>query len=398
MWIERDFLNNIQPDRLLEAILIRGPRQIGKSSILSKIKPLAKSELYLDDITLRAQAIENPDFLLNQSGTPLLIDEVQLAPALFPAIKKTIDEGRRLRLSTGQPVKPASYRLTGSNQLLLDQNIKESLAGRVSQFYLQGLSYGEVLRFKPDLRISDFLLRGGFPELWVRPELSAIQYLNDYISTFIERDLARVAGIEKLNEFLKILKFLAARSGELLNYETLGGDAGVAGKTVKDWVGLLERNQVIMILPVYSSNLNKRLIKMPKVYFHDLGLCVRLQAHQETDTLLYTSLGGHLFETLVVSEVAKIKLNYQKDWQLSFWRTKEKEEIDLIIESDQRLILVEIKLNSSGARNLPEIPPALNRLSKPIERIVVIGDESRLKLPSGWNLLPLRDLRDYLIG
>lgn len=220
--------------------------------------------------------------------------------------------------------------------------------------------------------------------------------MNDYISTFIEKDIARTSGVEKLSSFISALRLLAARAGELLNLESIGNEAGVSGNAIKDWVSLLERNGLIYILRPYHSNLNKRLIKMPKAYFIDTGLCVRLQSHQEQSSILSTPQSGHLFENLVIAEVIKTKDHFLKDWQLHFWRTKEKEEIDLIIESKTTILLIEIKLGSVPSQNFP-IPEALRVSGKKILRAFVLATGQRQTLRDQVDVIPLKDLCDYLL-
>lgn len=269
--------------------------------------PLAQTSLYLEDLSVRQKAQTDPAFLLEHSKLPVLIDEAHLAPPLFFAIKKLIDSSRRKRFNDGVSLSPANFRLTGSNQLLVESTVKETLAGRVNIFYLLGLSVAELKNFDPDIDLKEIIFRGGFPELWVRRELSPIAFLNDYISTFIEKDLATSAGVEKRREFLNVLRLCAARVGELLNYDSLSNDSGVSGPTVKSWISILESNQIIKILNPFFTNLNKRLIKMPKVYFLDVGICARLQSHQEANTILMSPHAGHLFESLILSEIIKTK-------------------------------------------------------------------------------------------
>ncbi|PWU16810.1 MAG: hypothetical protein C5B49_10010 [Bdellovibrio sp.] len=258
---------------------------------------------------------------------------------------------------------PAAYRLTGSNQTEIDRALRETLAGRISIFRIHGLSVHEIWSLDSKIDLKEILFRGGFPELWVRPELNAISFINDYYSTFIEKDIARTAGIEKLSAFSATLRLLAARVGELLNFESIGSDAGVTGKSVKDWVSLLEHNGIVYIFKPYHSNLNKRLIKMPKAYFMDTGIGVRLQAHQEKDTILSSPQAGHLFESLVVAEAIKTRDHFGKNWDLHFWRTKEKEEIDLVVESEKGMTLAQIKLGSAKGGEIP-VPPALAATKK----------------------------------
>ena len=396
MWIKRDFLSNWRPNSSLEAILLRGPRQIGKTSMLLKMEPKPCSKIFLDDPNERSRAISDPEFVLSQLELPTLIDEIQRAPELLYSVKKNIDQQRRHRIETDNPTMPAAYRMTGSNQTEIDRALKETLAGRISVFHSHGLSVHEILGFDEKLGLPEILFRGGFPELWVRPELSPVSYLNDYISTFIEKDIARTAGVEKLAAFSTTLRLLAARTGELLNFESIANDAGVAGKSVKDWISLLEQNGVLYILKPFHSNLNKRLIKMPKAYFIDIGLCVRLQSHQHKETILSVPQAGHLFENLVVAEALKTRDHFSRSWNLHFWRTKEKEEIDLIVESDNVMTLIQIKLGSVRGGEF-KIPDTLMATGKKIRRAYITAVGQRSPQADGVDVVPLSNFCDYLL-
>ncbi|MDZ4677626.1 MAG: ATP-binding protein [Oligoflexia bacterium] len=396
MWIKRDFLENWSQNQCLEALLLRGPRQIGKTSILLKMQPTIRSKIFLDDPNERHKAMQDPEFVLSQLELPTLIDEIQRAPELLYSIKKNIDEWRRERIDTNRATMPAAFRMTGSNQTEIDSALKETLAGRISIFHVHGLSVHEILGFDSATSLKQILFNGGFPELWIRPELNAVSFLNDYISTFIEKDIAQTAGVEKLSAFSTTLRLLAARIGELLNFESIGNDAGVAGKSVKDWVSLLEQNGILYILKPYHSNLNKRLIKMPKAYFIDTGLCVRLQSHQEKESILSVPQAGHLFENLVVAEAIKTRDHYGKNWNMHFWRTKEKEEIDLIVESDTVMTLLQIKLGSTRSGEL-QIPAALASANKKIRRAFVTAVGKRGLEADGIEIVPLQDFCQYLL-
>lgn len=395
MWIKRDILDNFNLKSCLESLFFRGPRQTGKSSILTRLQPEAQSLLFLDDLALKQSATEDPQFLFDNSKFPILIDEAHLAPPLFFEIKRRIDQSRRERLLNKSNLPPGSFRLTGSNQTLIDKVVKETLAGRVSIFYLLGLSYHELSQFDPSIQLSEIFFRGGFPELWVRKEINPIFYLNDYISTFIEKDLALSAGIEKRREFLNTLRLTAARVGELLNYESISRDSGVSGNAIKEWLSLLETNHIIAIVNPYFNNLNKRLIKMPKVYFLDVGLCVRLQAHQEPQTILQTPQAGHLFETLVYSEIIKTKQNFFLEYEVYFWRTKEKEEIDFIVSEKNRMTLIEVKLASGATQSFPT-PATLLKENKIIRKCYVVAAGERRKMDQEIEIIPLKDLTGYL--
>jgi predicted AAA+ superfamily ATPase len=224
-------------------------------------------------------------------------------------------------------------------------------------------------------------------------------FQNDYISTFIERIVAKSAGVEKVSEFLTVLRLIAARFGELLSYESLGRDAGVTGKTIKVWISLLEKNKVLFVLQPFYSNLNKRFIKASKLYFLDPGICTRLQAHQELESILNTPQVGHLFENLVVSEVVKTKDHIQKDWNLFFWRTKEGEEVDLIIEIPKKIVLIELKLGSHNGRIL-QTPKTLVRVLKrgqSFQKILVVATGPRFKIASDCDVVPYQKLCEYLL-
>jgi uncharacterized protein len=396
MWIKRDFLNNWDVNQGLEALLLRGPRQIGKTSMLLKMNPNPRSKIFLDDPNEQDRASSDPEFVLSQLESPVLIDEIQRAPELLFSIKKRIDEQRRNRLETGDATMSAAFRMTGSNQTEIDKALKETLAGRLNIFQVHGLSVNELLNFDSKIDLKTILFRGGFPELWVRPELDPVSFLNNYFSTFVEKDIARSAGVEKLSAFSITLRLLAARMGELLNFESIAKDAGVTGKSVKEWVSLLERNGILYILKPYHSNLNKRLIKMPKPYFIDTGLGVRMQSHQEKETILSVPQAGHLFENLVVAEAVKTRDHFCKTWDLHFWRTKEKEEIDLIIESDKVMTLLQVKLGSAKGGDMP-IPAALLATHKHIRRAFVTATGDRGLHSSGIDIVPIRNFCHYLL-
>lgn len=397
MWIQRDFLTNFNYKTCLEAIFLKGPRQVGKTSILERLRPGLNSALYFDDFGLRERVSKDPEFVVSTLQYPALLDEVHLAPEIFYSIKKKIDESRRARLANQGGLAPASFRLTGSNLTQINTSVQETLAGRVNTFFLHGLSWNEIQNFSEEIKINQFFFRGGFPELWVRQELNPIEYVNHYITNFIERDLARSIGIEKKIEFITLLRLCAARVGELVNFESLGKDAGVKGKTVKEWLSLLEENNIIYLLRPYSSNLNQRLIKMPKLYFLDMGICTRLQGHQSSEAILFTPQAGHLFENMVISEIVKLKDNFRKDWSMHLWRTKDKEEVDLVIESQDRLVLIEVKLGASGGQTLV-VPKALEKLGKKIEAIVVTAAGEVHSISETTKCVPINQLTPYLLG
>jgi predicted AAA+ superfamily ATPase len=234
--------------------------------------------------------------------------------------------------------------------------------------------------------------RGGFPLLYTSPRLDVRDFVSDYISTFIEKDIARSAGIEKLDEFLRVLQLLAARVAELINFSSLGSDASVASKTVSEWIDILERAAIIETLPVYSSNFNNRLIKTPKLFFLDSGILVRLQGHLTEATILSTPQAGHLFENLVLSEAAKLRDHFKLPISLSYWRTKEGEEIDLIIESVELTLLLEVKLAVQKVSPL-EVPKSAVKTFKDRRLLtaVITPGGVRQRLSENCEQIPVQD-------
>ena len=351
MWIQRDISDSLAAsDDLIQ--VIRGPRQCGKSSLLVKLGP-EFTELSLDDPALRELAQRDPELFLNQFGTEkLLIDEAQYAPALFPSLKRRVDLYKR------DPSKPhiTLFRITGSNQIVMDRHVKESLAGRASFFDMNTLSVAEILRART-VGIQEILYRGGWPELHAHPDKDAKKYLDDYINSYVEKDIVLAAGIQKSTEFLKFVRLLAGRVGEILDYASLGNDVDVDGKTVKEWVSILERMHLIALVPPYASNLSSRLIKTPKVYFIDTGLACRLQGWTSPFQILTSPQQGHLFENLVYSEIHKLNLNYQLGWQVYHWRSRAGEEVDFLIDLGAgKKLYIEAKVSPRDPQDLSRFP------------------------------------------
>jgi len=334
MWIKRDLNVNSAAERALPIKVLRGPRQVGKTSLLARMG--THKVVYLDDAATRLRAQEDPRFFLDQLPARIILDEAPLAPALFPELKRRVDEARISK----QRELPDVW-LTGSNQTLIHREVGESLAGRASYFDLNTLSAHEL----GDLwSLNSYLLRGGWPELYASPQLDPSRYLNDIVTTYIERDIVIAAGIERRLAFLKVLHLVASRVGQLFVASDIAKVAGVDATTVQSWLSLLATNAVVFPLPAYFSNLNKRLTKAPKYFFYDVGLAVRLQGWQEIDPIINSPLFGHLFENIVVGEVARFFVNRGMQPSLYFARSKEKVEIDLLVElGNQRYLALEVK-------------------------------------------------------
>lgn len=396
MYILRDLTSALNASASTVQIVL-GPRQCGKSTLLAAISE-GFLELTFDDLQFRQLANQDPALFLQQFEPPLLLDEIQYVPNLFPEIKKRIDELKRSALFNSSKIKSTVlFRLTGSNQILMDKNIKESLAGRAAYFYLNTFTVHEIMQALPQTPIKEILFKGGWPELYINKELSITAYLNDYIRTYVEKDIMLSAGIQKLTEFHKALTLLAARTACLTDYSDVAKDSGISSVTVKEWVGLLERADLIYLLRPYFNNLNKRLIKTPKFYFLDTGLAVRLQGWQEDIPMLNSPQIGALFETLVLAEIVKFIRNYNKDWELFFWRTKEGDEVDFVLKTSQQIYAFDAKLSIQNTPQNSRCPASFLKMfgeNIPLHLITYGGE--KLKLSKNCIVIPVVQLHDFL--
>jgi predicted AAA+ superfamily ATPase len=374
--------------------VIVGPRQAGKSSLLGRQLPQA-IWLSLDDLQTRRRAQDDPALLLESAGLgqgrPLILDEAAQAPQLFPEVKRRIDLARR------RGEREPDIWITGSNRFLLDRNVRESLAGRASYFFLHSLSVSEL---GASAAMADWFLRGGFPELYVRRELDPARYFDDYVRTFVEKDIAATAGIQHIDAFHRALALLSARTGTLLNATDIGQLVGVKGQTVSAWLDLLEQNALALRLPPYHTNLSKRVVRTPKIYFLDVGLVSHLQGWRSADPLLVSPQAGALFETLVLGELVRARDHRGLTLSLHFWRTKEGEEVDFLVElhtgAGARWIAIEAKLGIQNVEPIA-IPAALSRVMPALREIWIVtpGGEER-RLSSSSRQLPVRLLAQRL--
>jgi predicted AAA+ superfamily ATPase len=398
MWFKRDISNAWTQAHTLPVRILQGVRQCGKSSLLEHLAEPERSHVTLDDLRARHTAQTDPALFFEQHPWPLTIDEVQHAPQLFPEIKLRVDAQRRARRVGAPPAPKASIWLTGSSRLLLEPSARESLAGRAGYFRLHTLSVHELLHERPDLPLREVFLRGGWPELHIDPKLDAVPYLNDYIRTYLERDIVVAAGISKVQAFTRALGLFAARTACPLNASEIAGACGVRSVTIQEWLGALEENLVVFSLPGYHDNLNKRLVKSPKLYFLDTGLAARLQGWSEPEPLLRSPQAGLLFETLVLGEIVRTRDHHLKDWTLHYWRTREGEEIDfLVLDRQGNGVALDAKL---GVQSVPAIPlPASTAKSLPRIRELAVVSLSGQSTRLGRSCLqvPIAQLHDYLL-
>lgn len=389
MWIKRDLSSFFLRNGSLPVQIVWGPRQCGKSSLLRRVSP-DWTYASLDDLMNRRTASADPALFLKQHPPPLVVDECQYAPELLSQVKLVVDDFRHRG-----PVKEVYFRMTGSHQILLDRKIKESLGGRAHFFRLHGLSLREAQgKFNS---IEEFIFRGAWPELFVNPEISALDYLNDYIRTVMEKDVAQAAGVRELEKFQLAMGLLAARVGELVNFDGLATESGVSGPTLKSWVISLERSGLAGLLRPFHSNLNKRLVKTPKFYFLDTGLAARLQGHLDVGQMFRSPSFGHLFENLVLVEILKSRDHFRREWNLFFWRSKDGEEYDFLVISGSKAVVIDAQV-AIGSPKPIRLSEAIRRtLSAEAPNLVVCTYGGREQpLSDQCMQIPVANLSDYL--
>lgn len=313
-------------------LAITGPRQAGKTTLAQDTFP-DKPYVSLEDPDARTFAQEDPRGFLEQLKDGAILDEVQRCPALFSYLQTRVDASKRM----------AEFVLTGSQQFGLLSNITQTLAGRVGliqllPFSLQELRHGNV----PVPRLNELLWRGLYPPIHDR-KLAPDRWFANYVMTYVERDVRQLIEVQNLSLFQRFLKMCAARCGQLLNLSSLANDCGVTHKTISAWLSVLEAGYVIFLLQPHHRNFGKRLVKTPKLYFHDTGLVAYLLGIQDAAHLSIHSARGALFENLVINELMKYRFNQGLNSNLYFWRNNTGEEVDVLIEQGEYLIPVEIK-------------------------------------------------------
>lgn len=353
-----------------KAVLVTGPRQVGKSTLLKEVFK-GRKYVSLDDPFLEQQAKDNSSMFMMLNQPPVTFDEIQRAPELFRYIKIKCDDTDETGL----------FCLSGSQQFRLMKNVSETLSGRISIIELPGLSLREIQgdpfnqRFLPTMEyilerqktvrmaenIWEIIHRGSYPALQNR-DLEWSAFYADYVRTYIERDVRELSAVQDLNAFQRFMIAVAARTGEILNYSNIADEIGKDVTTIKNWISILEASGIIYLLEPYSSAVLKRAIKSPKLYFRDTGLACYLTRWLTADALAYGAMNGPMFETFVISEILKSFSNAGLDYRyfVSYYRGKDKKkvtrngetiqlegEIDFIIEENGVLYPIEIKKNAS---------------------------------------------------
>lgn len=364
MYIKRNIEKTVKEIAFkFPVVVLTGARQVGKSTMLQMIKDSDMSYVTLDDLDARNLALSDPKYFLEQYSYPLLIDEVQYAPNLLPYIKMIVDEQRLQNLKNNEQNKPLFW-LTGSQQFNVMKDVSESLAGRIGVLNLYSLSLSEINQIDSDLfqpkievlkkknvniykdskEIFERIFNGGMPSV-VTKSIDRNSYFSSYINTYIERDIKQLLNVGKTIEFYNFMQFIAVRTAQEVNYSTIANEIGVDSKTIKNWISILESSGIIYLLQPYYSKVSNRIIKSPKLYFMDTGLCSYLAKYPNPETLEVGALSGAIFETFVVSEIIKNFTSNGIDPKmfLYYYRDKDQKEIDLVYIEGDTLYPIEIK-------------------------------------------------------
>lgn len=339
MWFQRQIEPSLQDvARSFPVIVLVGPRQVGKTSLVERVFP-EHGYVSLDLASLAEMAETMPEAFLDRYPPPLIIDEVQYAPALFRHLKQVVDQRRQDR---------GLFILTGSQSFKLMDAVSDSLAGRAAVIPLLGFSAEEWRAGAPDAPWRDLLWTGGYPGLWADPALrpSRDRWYQGYVATYLERDVRNLMGVGSLRDFERFMRACAVRCGQTLNVSELGRDVGVSTGTANNWLGVLQASNLIRLLEPYHRSLGKRLVKSPKLYFTDTGLAAFLMGFLSPDALWSSPHMGALWETHVVGQWLR-----WRDWchpaaGLWFWRDQAGNEVDLLVEIDQQIVAIECKLTS----------------------------------------------------
>lgn len=336
MWIERRIgsrLARLAAQR--PALVLTGARQVGKTSLLRRAFP-EHAFASLDIPSLAAKAEHDPEAFLREFPPPLLVDEVQYAPAIFRHLKVEIDRARSKR---------GRFVLTGSQKFHLMQSISESLAGRVAVLELETLSFHEIASAYPKRPVLDVLLRGGYPELWAEPGLDAQEFFASYLATYLERDVRTLLQVGSLRDFERFVRACALRSGQLLNKANLARDVGVSAPTGNQWLSVLQASNQVFLLEPWFSNRTKSLIKTPKLYWCDTGFLCFLVGIRSAEELARSPLVGAIWESFVCAELRKRLAFAGLDPTFYFWRDR-RYEVDFLFHHGGRFELFEAKWTS----------------------------------------------------
>lgn len=366
------------------SVAVVGPRQSGKTTLCKTVFP-NKPYVSLENPDILEFAKNDPRGFLGQYKNGAILDEIQRAPHLFSYLQQVLDETKKKGL----------FILTGSNNFLLQENISQSLAGRIAYLQLLPLSLQEL---KESKKIKNdygwHILYGGYPEV-ITKKINADDWFAGYINTYVERDVRQLKNISNLSQFAKLLKLCAGRTGQILNLTSLSNDCGIDQKTVAAWLSVLQSSYIVYLLKPYHGNYNKRIIKTPKLYFYDTGVACSLLGISNAKQITNHAAKGVLFENMIVSELLKERFNGGLTDNLYYWRDKTGNEVDIVLDNAGKLTGIELKAGETISQDFfkgIEYFAALN--ATPIQKILVYGGKEEQKRSNGIIIKPWNKLKN----
>jgi predicted AAA+ superfamily ATPase len=374
----------VKLSKTFRSVAVLGPRQSGKTTLCKKVFP-DKPYVSLENPDTWEYVTTDPRGFLTQYKNGAILDEVQRAPRLFSYLQQVLDETKKKGL----------FILTGSNNFLLQENITQTLSGRIAHLQLLPLSLQELKEYKKlKTQYHSHIVQGGYPEV-ISKKISPVDWYAGYISMYVERDVRQLKNISNLALFTKLLRLCAGRTGQILNLTSLSNDCGIDQKTVAAWLSVLQSSYVIYLLRPYHTNFSKRIVKTPKLYFYDTGVACSLLGIAKPDQLVTHAAKGALFENMVVSELLKQRFNAGVADNLFYWRDKTGNEVDVLTDEAGKLTAYELKagetISSDFFKGLDYFA-SLNK--KPVKQFLIYGGKSEQQRSTGATALPWNKLID----
>ncbi|MCH5258782.1 MAG: ATP-binding protein [Lachnospiraceae bacterium] len=391
----------IQVSHMFPVMLVTGPRQVGKTTLLKQLAEENRKYVTLDDPDVRYLAKRDPALFMQRYTPPVLIDEIQYATELLPYIKMSVDDSGR----------KGDFWITGSQVFRLMQNVSESLAGRVGIINLLGLSDAEIYGYESEPFTTDSerlmqrleitkerglnevyarIFRGSMPELYANESMDWETYYRSYVDTYLQRDIRDLAQVADEMDFYRFMTVVAAHTARPVVYEELANEVGMSAPTAKKWLSILVSSHIVALVQPYSNNILKRVVKMPLMHFLDTGLAAYLLKWGNPEALEKGAMSGAFFESYIFSEIYKSYLNAGKEPPIFYYRDKEQKEIDLILYQDGTLFPIEIKKTASPGKAAIKNFRVLNPVQEP-ERFGVVN-ELKTEIGQGSVICMAREL------
>ncbi len=363
------------------ALCITGPRQSGKTT-LSKLLFKDKPYVNFENPSVQHEAELNPEAFLKKYKTGAVFDEVQRVPHIFRYLQEILDNN----------TKRGQFILTGSNNFLLQEQVSQSLAGRAGYLSLLPFSYAELVNAKlAGKDVNKHILTGGYPEIWNEKLLPATWH-NSYVQTYVQRDVRLLRNITNLAAFNRFMYLCANYAGQILNRDELAKQTGVDTKTILAWLGLLENSYIIYLLQPWHKNMNKRIVKSPKLYFFDTGLLCHLLGIKSSTALQKHPAYGSIFENWIISEIRKNNFNAGLNDGMYYFRDNVGNEVDLIMDRGGEPVAIEIKAGTKADNNMLRGLKYWQKLQPKSNCILINGGSKNVMITETMNVLPWTDV------